>query len=398
MNIKVSVIFILAILIPTSLLAHFGLLAVRSEKEVVEKNLMQKYKAIADIVESQIKESLSRAPEDSLSDARYWESLLSEQASLFKEEAAIFDQHGRPLDAANEKKLPQAVFTRPIRALPYTIAVYERYPLLLEQLEKKRQGLVFYVTLIVSSAVSILAGSFYALWALAKEWRFAQIKSDFVSHLSHDLRRPLTSIRMFSEMLRDEHTPGEEKKKEYYRIISNESDKLTHLANNVLDFSRIERGRRRYHFEEADLTKIVQETVDRFKIYMAEESRAVTLAMEPCPLVRVDANAIGQAVMNLLSNAAKYSPADKEIQVKLIRNKREVVIEVADQGIGIPSRERKKIFEKFYRVPQEQVSRIEGSGLGLTLVKYTAEAHGGRVKVESEEGKGSKFSIILPVG
>ncbi len=398
MNIKVSVIFILAILIPTSLLAYFGLLAVRSEKEVVEKNLMQKYKAIADIVESQIKESLSRAPEDSLGDVRYWESLMAGQTAIFKDEAMIFDQNGRPLGEGGEKTSSQAVYLRPIRNLPYTIAVYERYPLLLEQLEKKRQGLVFYVTLIVSSAVSILAGSFYALWALAKEWRFAQIKSDFVSHLSHDLRRPLTSIRMFSEMLRDEHTPGEEKKKEYYRIISNESDKLTHLANNVLDFSRIERGRRRYHFEEADLTKIVQETVDRFKTYMAEESRAVTLAMEPCPLVRVDSNAIGQAVMNLLSNAAKYSPADKEIHVNLVRNKREVVIEVADQGIGIPPSERKKIFEKFYRVPQEQVSRIEGSGLGLTLVKYTAEAHGGRVKVESEEGKGSKFSIVLPVG
>ena len=397
MNIKVSFIFILAILLPTFLLAWFGLLAVQSEKAVVEKNMTQKYKAMADIVESQMKDALSRAPDEILTDNFSLDLLLSEQAAIFRDEVAIFDRKGRPLQGA-VRNLKEAVYTKPLKQLPYTIAVYERYPLILEQLEKRQKGLVLYILLIVFSAVSILAGGFYSLYALAREWRFAQIKSEFVSHLSHDLRRPLTSIRMFSEMLKDGYILTEEKKREYYKIISNESDKLTHLANNVLDFSRIERGRIRYNFQPEDIGKLVKETVERFKAYRTEEARPIILDMEACPLVTIDAHAITQALMNLLSNAAKYSPADKEIRVSLKNYKREVAVEVADQGTGIPSSEQEKIFQKFYRVPRAEVNSIEGSGLGLTLVKYAVEAHKGKVLVESEEGRGSKFSIVLPVG
>jgi len=134
---------------------------------------------------------------------------------------------------------------------------------------------------------------------------------------------------MFSEMLKDGNIPSEEKKKEYYKIISNESDKLTHLANNILDFSRIERGRIRYNFKEEDIVKVVTDTVERFKMYMIEEKRPVTLNIFPgrgeaaphsCNL-KIDAHAIAQALMNLLSNAAKYSPPDKGIQVNLTDGK-----------------------------------------------------------------------------
>jgi len=426
MNLKIISIFFLAIFIPTSLLAYFGILAVRSEKDVVEKNMVQKYKAMADIVEGQIRHALSLAADEDLADTSYWESLLAAQAAIFKDEVAVFNRAGRPV-APPPAPLSDAVFSRPLAGLPYTIAVYERYPLILEQLEQRRRGLVLYIGLIAFSAFSILAGSFYALSALGREWRFARLKSEFVAHLSHDLRRPLTSIQMFSEMLKEGHVPSEEKKQEYYNIISNESDKLTHLANNVLDFSRVERGRIRYHFEPMDITAIVRDTVDRFKTYMLDAGRPVALAMDPCPPVKVDVHTMTQAVMNLLTNAAKYSPAGAGIEVNVkVESRKEkvesrnvkaeksrilstlysllstscrpkVVIEVIDHGYGVPASEHKKIFQKFYRVSKPYVSQIEGSGLGLTLVQYTVEAHGGRVKVESEEGKGSKFSIVLPV-
>lgn len=400
MNLKIISIFILAIFIPTALLAYFGILAVRSEKAVVEKNMVQKYKAMADIVEGQIKQTLGQASPEDLGRTSYWESVLPAQAAIFKDEAAIFSSNGRPLGPV-PAPLPEAAFARPLAGLPYIIAVYERYPLILEQLEKRRRGLALYIALIVFSAVSILAGSFYALSALAREWRFAQLKSEFVAHLSHDLRRPLTSIQMFSEMLKDGHIPGEEKKQEYYNIIANESDKLTHLANNILDFSRIERKRIRYNFQQADIVQIVRDTVERFKTYMLDDKRAVTFEAEPCPPVKLDVHAIGQAVMNLLTNAAKYSPPGTPIEVKVgagSKPARTVAIEVIDHGYGVPASEQKKIFRRFYRVSKPYVAQIEGSGLGLTLVQYTVEAHKGRVRVESREGEGSKFTIVLPVG
>lgn len=398
MNIKIISIFFLAIFIPTSLLAYFGILAVRSEKAVVEKNMVQKYKAMADVVEGQIKGVLSQASPGELADTAYWEATLVTQAAIFKDEVVIFDRGGRRL-GPTAAPLPEAAFSRPLAGLPYTIAVYERYPLIFEQLEKRRQGLVLYIALIVFSAVLILGGSFYALSALAREWRFAQLKSEFVSHLSHDLRRPLTSIQMFSEMLKEGRIPGEEKKQEYYNIIANESDKLTHLANNVLDFSRIERKRVRYNFQQADITDVVRDTVERFKTYMLDDKRPVALAMDPCPPVKMDVHALAQAVMNLLTNAAKYSPSGTPIEVYVRNhNKKEVAVDVIDHGYGVPASERKKIFRKFYRVSRPYVAQIEGSGLGLALVQYTVEAHRGRVTVESQEGHGSKFSIVLPVG
>jgi signal transduction histidine kinase len=217
---------------------------------------------------------------------------------------------------------------------------------------------------------------------------------------------------MFSEMLKNGDVPSEEKKKEYYDIITVESDKLTHLANNILDFSRIEEGRRKYNIQLEDIARVVLETVERFKMYTINETRQVSLRVDGVPgddqhkgekrknnypMVNIDAGAISQALMNLLTNADKYSPPEKEVVVNVRNQKRQVAIEVIDQGEGIPREEQKKVFQKFYRASKNEVSGIEGSGLGLALVKYTAQAHGGRVVLESEVGKGCKFSILLPV-
>jgi signal transduction histidine kinase len=403
MTIKIGVFFILTILIPTALLARFGLLAVESEKAVVERNMRQKYEAMADIAEEEIRTVLSRARETSLNDPDYWESALRKGVNVFKDEVFLFDAEGKVLGGAPSKSLDDAVFIRRAKGLPYGIAVYERHPLLLENWEAKKDGPIFYISIIIFAAFSIVGGSIFTLSALTREWRQAKLKSEFASHLSHDLRRPLTSIRMFSEMLSQDRVPSEEKRQEYYRIISEESDKLTHLANNILDFSRIEEGKRKYNIRREDIARVARETVERFKVYTIQETRSVKLQVQPqaggaaFPMVRVDAGAISQALMNLLTNADKYSPGDKEIVVYLRRDRRRVVIEVVDQGFGIPKRDCKKIFQKFYRSLNEQIGRVEGSGLGLALVKYTVQAHRGKVTVESEEGRGSKFSIVLPI-
>jgi len=411
MKTKIGFFFILTILIPTFLLAYFGLLAVRSEKEIVEKNMQQKYGAMADIVENEIKNILSQAPEEMLSNQPFWESMLLKGADIFKNEVFLFDQEGIPLGGQTQQ-LANAAYIRRAKNLPYIVAVYELHPHLQEMLEVKEKNLASYISIIIFSAFSILGGSIVTLSALAREWRQAKLKSEFASHLSHDLRRPLTSIRMFSEMLKNGDVPTEEKKKEYYSIISVESDKLTHLANNILDFSRIEEGRRKYNIQSEDITRIVVETVERFKVYTINETRNVTLDIDSVsseekqetdskknnyPMVNIDAGTISQALLNLLTNADKYSPSESQIIVNVRNKKRQVAIEVIDQGEGIPREEQGKIFQKFYRASRNEVSEIEGSGLGLALVKYTAEAHGGRVEVESEIGKGSKFSILLPI-
>jgi len=399
MRTKIVLIFVISIFIPTALLAYFGLGAVRSEKSIVEKNMRAKYRMMADIVASEIKEALERVPPAFKENKKAMELVLLKEASIFRGEALIFDSEGKQLGSGSKKEISDSVFRKPLKDIPYTVAVYERYPLpVLKKLEERKKLLSLYMALIGFSAFFILGASFFTIWALSREWRLAELKSEFVADFSHELRRPLTSIRMFSEMLKDGRVPDEEKKGRYYGIITGESERLAHLANNILDFSRIERGRKIYDFKHGDITVVVRETVERFKAYLVEKTRPVILNMErDIPGLKMDAHSISEALLNLLTNAAKYSPADKEITINLAGSGKNVVIEVMDRGIGIPPKEKKRIFNKFYRTSQKKVTETEGTGLGLALVRYIIQAHRGYVKVESEQGKGSKFSLVIPV-
>ncbi|MFH1753089.1 MAG: HAMP domain-containing sensor histidine kinase [Candidatus Omnitrophota bacterium] len=406
MKTRIVLIFLVAILIPTALLAYFGLLAVRSEQTIIERNMRERHEFMADIVLGEIEVRLKEMPPDLAKNKKYLESVLAGEAAIFKGQAAVFTPDkraiGGPLKSfafTGEEKPEAPALMRPIPKTDYSLAIYERYPLpLIKKQEEQMRGLHFYIAIIIFSAISILVGGFFTLWALSREWRLAKLKSEFVSGLSHDLRRPLTSIRMFSEMLREDRVPKTEKKQEYYDIINSESERLTHLANNILDFSRIETGRKRFNFEAENIANVVTDTVERFRKYMADEGRKIKLSIEgEIPPVKIDVSAMAQAFMNLISNAAKFSDPDQEIVVNLKRDgKSNIVIEIRDSGIGIPKADIKKIFNRFYRTSQKRVRDIEGSGMGLALVKYTIEAHKGRVVVESEEGKGSTFSVILP--
>jgi signal transduction histidine kinase len=398
-------IFIVAILTPTAFLSYFGLLAVRSEQSIIEKNMRERREFMAEIVVNEIVTSVNGMPRTLKDNREYLESVLVGEAAMFKDQAAILDNNGTmlkgPLKSFAFKRGdgPDApALTRKVPGMPYEVAIYERYPVqLIEKMEKKKKGLYLYITIIVISAIIMLAGGTFTLWSLSREWRLARLKGEFVASLSHDLRRPLTSIRMFSEMLRDDRVPTKEKKRDYYNIINSESERLTHLANNILDFSRIETGKKLYNFKYENIANIVTDTVERCRTYMADETRKITLNIgQNIPLVRIDVNSISQALMNIISNAAKYSDVDKEIVINLSRAKNEVAIDVIDKGIGIPRSESKKIFTKFYRTSQKGVTEIEGSGLGLMLVKYIMEAHRGQIRVDSEVGKGSKFTMALP--
>ncbi len=254
-----------------------------------------------------------------------------------------------------------------------------------------------YMGLIVLAIATLITGTFLIIRNVSRELEIAQMRSDFVSNVSHELKTPLSLIRLYGETLEMDRIKNEGKRREYYKIITKESERLTHLIDNVLSFSRLEAGKESYQFEHADIGEVVRGTVDtyRFHIERAGFHLEVDIA-EELPEIRIDSDAISQALLNLLNNAVKYSAERKHITVRTVMRGDEIAIEVSDEGIGIRKEEQEKIFDKFYR--SSTVRQSGGSGLGLTLVKHIIEAHNGRIEMESVEGRGSKFSLIIPAG
>lgn len=265
--------------------------------------------------------------------------------------------------------------------------------------EWKKQYVAINLSLLILMMLLLTGGVAMALRAASREMKLSRMKADFVSNVSHELRTPLASIRVFGEFLKLGRVKEPKKIQEYGEYIETESRRLTQLINNILDFSRIESGQKTYHFEEADLTEVVDETLKSFDVRLSQQGFRVNLEMpeEPLPLAKVDSAAIAQALVNLLDNAAKYSGDSRDIDVRVAKKDEFITIAIMDRGIGIPLQEQEKIFEKFYRVSTGLVHDVKGSGLGLSIVKHIVEAHHGKVTVRSKQGTGTTFTIYLPI-
>ncbi|HEY0005171.1 MAG TPA: HAMP domain-containing sensor histidine kinase [Pyrinomonadaceae bacterium] len=248
-------------------------------------------------------------------------------------------------------------------------------------------------------AVAVMCGIILALRTASREMKLSEMKTDFVSNVSHELRTPLSSIRVFGEFLRLGRVKEDEKMREYGEYIETESRRLTQLINNILDFSKIESDRKTYHFERANVWEVICATLKTFEVQLKQQGFTINFEnpQAQLPPVLIDTDAIAQAFMNLLDNAVKYSGSSREIIVRLGQDEGFVSFAVADQGIGISRDEQKKIFDKFYRVSTGLVHDVKGSGLGLALVRHIVKAHRGHVRVESEPGRGSTFTIYLPM-
>ncbi|MDT4966773.1 MAG: two-component system, OmpR family, phosphate regulon sensor histidine kinase PhoR [Acidobacteriota bacterium] len=255
-------------------------------------------------------------------------------------------------------------------------------------------------SLIILGCLSLLiiGGLVLTRHMVGKEVALARLKSDFVSNVSHELRTPLALIRLYAETLELGRITTPEKKHEYYRIIRKESERLTALINNILDFSRIEAGRKEYEFRQTDIADLVRNTLDAYRYQIEQQGFALEESIDPdLPPMRVDREAIARALVNLVNNALKYSADEKFLGVKLYKANSSVKLEVIDRGIGISRRDQSKIFEKFYRTGDPLVHDTKGSGLGLSLVRHITHAHGGEIAVESTPGKGSTFTLSLPL-
>ena len=244
----------------------------------------------------------------------------------------------------------------------------------------------------------LLLGMALIIRATDREARLAQAKSNFVSNVSHELKTPLSLLNLFSEILELGRVNSEEKKTEYYRIIRHESLRLNKMIDNILDFSKIEAGRKAYVFAAGDMAEVIDHVLSSYRYQIVNSGFDVQTNIQPdLPPVLIDRDAMEQAISNLLDNAIKYSRDVKQLSITVERRAANLAIEIADRGIGIPRAEQGKVFEKFYRVGNGLVHDVKGSGLGLSLVKHIVEAHNGTITVESEVGKGSRFTILLPL-
>jgi signal transduction histidine kinase len=308
---------------------------------------------------------------------------------------------------------------------PFRIQVSLASPELLYARQSRRTRL--FGALIVASAIAAVAGLFAAWRSFRRQQELNELKSNFVSSVSHELRAPIASVRLMAENLDRGKISEPARQGEYFRFIVQECRRLSSLIENVLDFSRIEQGRKQYEFEPTNLVTLVETTVKLMEPGALEKGVRLELhstLRPPNSDLVIDGRAIQQALVNLIDNAVKHSPKGETVTVGIESGaggpparrtlQREqsfaqetpqdargtgetpVLLYVADHGPGIPASEQEKIFERFYRLGSELRRETQGVGIGLSVVKHIVEAHRGRVRVDSAVGKGSRFTIELP--
>ena len=253
-------------------------------------------------------------------------------------------------------------------------------------------------TLIVALVATTVIGTAATLAVLYREAQVARLQTDFVNKVSHDLRTPLTSIRMFVETLQMGRLQGDPARQaEALGIIADEVARLSALINRLLDWARMESGRRSYRLEPCDVGAVVDAAVAAMEpILLLQPAELVRDVAPDLPRVRADRDALGDALLDLLQNAHKYTGTDKRITVTARASGPTVLVTVSDNGPGIPVPDQKRIFDKFYRTRAALERAVEGSGLGLAMVKLIVKAHGGRITVDSQPGHGAAFTIALP--
>jgi len=278
----------------------------------------------------------------------------------------------------------------------WTLEFHQPPPRLIRTFLLSRRGLYSFVFLLIAGI--LVFGLALTIRSVSHELELARMKSDFVSTVSHEFKSPLTSIRQLAEMLQSGRVPSEERRQKYYDVLLEQSERLALLTDNILSLAKIEEGRAEFAFETTDVSALLTKVVSSFQERVRHEGFDIELKVQgPIPPVAVDRTALSQAITNLIDNAIKYSGDSRKVVVSASVEEQFLAIAVQDFGVGIKKEDIDRVFERFFRGGDELTRTVKGSGLGLTLIKEIVEAHRGKVQVESEPGKGSVFSIRLPL-
>jgi len=267
----------------------------------------------------------------------------------------------------------------------------------IEDLVRKRTRTNIILLLIMD--VVLLLGAWFVYRNIRQQIRLTQLKSDFISNVSHEIRTPLALINMYSETLEMGRVPTEEKKKEYYKVINTEANRLSRMVNNILNFNKIESGRRDYHFVNGSLNETVESIVENYRQHLDQKGFEIECKLEnDLPHIKMDREAVSEAIVNLIDNAVKYSHDIKRIEIKTELRDEVVCVNINDSGIGIATKDQALVFDKFFRVSTGDLAyKAKGSGIGLSIVKHIMDAHQGKIELDSKPGKGSCFSLCFPI-
>jgi two-component system phosphate regulon sensor histidine kinase PhoR len=326
----------------------------------------------------------------------YFQSITEERFNIF-----IFDRDNlsAPVYTTDRESEPNKVMVRKyfwhFDHFQLGIALKDRT---IQELIHDRKKINIWSIIILDLLILIVAIFIYH--NIKREVELTRLKSEFVANVSHEIRTPLSLINMYIETLEMGRVKTNEKRAEYYQIISHETKRLTGLVNRILNFSKIENNKKLYTFEKVELNGFMQQLIENYKYHFV--NKGFKWNFQPSDekiMVDIDEEAMSDALNNVIDNALKYSTNTKKLDMQVSIRGSYAYIKVQDYGIGVSAKNKKKIFDKFYRVPsgKQQAYKVRGAGLGLSIVQKIVDEHQGKINVESELGKGSIFTIYLPV-
>jgi len=309
----------------------------------------------------------------------------------------IEDNNGKPIFSGVHKDEPGYIsFPFPANLPKWKLLINENKPGFISTLLKEGSGIYLFIFILI--ALLMVLGFVFTLYSLNMELRLNKLKSEFISNVSHELKSPLTSIRMMTEMLYHKRVLSEERKHEYYSSMLEESEHLSHLIDNILDFSRMDDDRKKYDFTDLDMNELLIKFLESFRESLPESGFDIRYnPPDRVPLIKADKNAILQVFYNLIDNAIKFSGTSRQIDISLFHRADTLLFCVKDYGIGIAGKDQEKVFDRFYRSDEPQRLGIKGSGIGLTIVEKIIAAHKGHLTLESKHGEGSTFCVHMPI-